>query len=97
MISLDFFFIKPSYFSYFHFVCVRMVGEGEYLCVCPWSSISKNIEPINFIVDGRLLSDSGGKPFDFREKKNRPGRRVDVGVQNLSLMIRDGRKFFEWL
>ncbi len=75
--------------SYLVFVC-------QSVCVCVrYQSISRNIKPINFIFGGSLPSDPGRKPFHF--EKNRPRVRVGVGGQNLSLMIRDRRKIFEWL
>ncbi len=74
--------------SYFAFVCLC-------ICVCPLAKYLKNIELINFIIGGSLPSDPGRKPFHF--EKNRPRVRVGVGGQNLSLMIRDRRKIFEWL
>ncbi len=41
---------------------------------------SKNIEPINFIFGGGLLSDAGRTPFDFEKSVRDP----NVGPNNKS-------------
>ena len=68
-----------------------------------WVKIcKKNIERINLIWGGSLPYDPRKKSFDF-EKNHPEVTWVHVGKggcgldQNLGLMIRDGRTFFEWL